>query len=112
MAKQPGREQSCGGYVPPGHDPTVAPMDSSNLPQQFSLLDRRIILAHAVATRDQKVFFADAALAYDAMNKETFATSVEHEIACLYLLETLRLNGETIAGPQGRQHADSAGSQL
>jgi hypothetical protein len=46
------------------------------------------------------------------MNKKSSITSVEHEIARLSFLNTMRLNGEAISWPQGGQHADSAGSQL
>jgi len=112
MAQQPGGEQPCRGYLPPRHDPNVVPMDRGNLPQQVSLLDRRIIFGHAVAARDQNFSFAQAALAHDAMNKKTPTTNVEHEIARLCLLKIIRLNGSAIARPQGRQHAESAGSQL
>ena len=73
------------------------PMDRGDLPQQVSLLDWGIIFAHAVAARDQKAFFAEAALAHDAMNKQTSATSVEHQIARLSMLKTMRLNGKAVA---------------
>jgi len=46
------------------------------------------------------------------MNKKSSVTSVEHEIARLHFLNTMRLNAKAIARPQCGQHADSAGSHL
>src|SRR6266550_2143535 len=86
-------------------------MNRDNFSQQLSLFDGRIFLLHAVAARNEKCFFAGGALARDAMNKKTSATSVEHEIARLNFLNTMSSNGETIARPQGGQHADSAGAE-
>jgi hypothetical protein len=102
MAKRPGGEQPCRGYLPPRHDPSVAPMDRGNLPQQVSSLDWGVILAHAVAARDQNSFFAEAALPHDAMNEQTSATSVKHHIARLGLIKIVRLNGNAITRPQSR----------
>ena len=77
----------------------------------IDLLDRRIIFGHAVAAHDQKVFFAKTAFAHDAMNEQTSIASVECKITRLCLFKIIRLNGSAIARPQGRQHADSAGTQ-
>src|ERR1700693_1803396 len=112
MAKQPGDQPPCSRELPPRHDPRIVAMNHGNLPQQVSFLDRRIILGHAVAARDQKLFLAQTALAHDAMNKQTSTASVEHEITRMCFLKSMGLNGKAIAWPQSRQHADSAGSQL
>jgi hypothetical protein len=58
MAKQPGSEQLWRRKPPPRHDLGTAAINLGNLPQQIPLLDWRIFLVHAVATRDEKRFFA------------------------------------------------------
>ena len=81
MAKQPGSEQPRGRELPPRQYPGIEAMNYANFPQQISFLYRRIFLGHAVAARDQKVFFVQTALAHHAMNKKTSATDVKHKIA-------------------------------
>ena len=85
-------------------------MDRRNLPQQISLVDRRIFHCHTVAAREEIFVFAQAALAHDAVNKKPSIASIEYEITQLRLFKIIRLNGEALARPQRRQHADSGSS--
>ncbi len=50
--------------------------------------------------------------AYDAVNEKTVLAHVKHNLSRLDLLRADGLDGENIARPQSREHADSVGAHF